>query len=152
MNNPAEADPREGATILLVDDNKHGLIARKTVLQQLNYRVATASNGEEALELFRQQHFDLVITDQRMPRMTGMELIRTLREMGSRVPIILLSGFVEPLGLDERSTGADVVIAKSVNEVGHLIRASDKLLNPRGVRKPPRSQKAALKARAEGAS
>ena len=55
--------------------------------------------------------------------------------------IILLSGFVEPLGLTEQNTGADTVIAKSANEPAHLVRWVKRLVN-RIVRKPPASQKA----------
>ena len=43
--------------------------------------------------------------------------------------IILLSGFVEPLGLTEENTGADAVIAKSVNEPAHLVRSVKRLMN-----------------------
>jgi CheY-like chemotaxis protein len=120
------------------------------VLRELHYDVTTAVNGEEALDLFSRHHFDLVITDHRMPRMSGVELIRHLKEMRPSIPVVLLSGFVDPLGLNEQSTGADVVISKSANEVGHLVRAAAKLLSRR--RKPPESQRRPGKAKAESAS
>lgn len=146
-NSAAQQNP---ASILLVDDNKNGLVARRTVLRELHYDVTTAMNAEEALELFSRQHFDLVITDHKMPRMSGVELIRHLKQLCPSLPVVLLSGFVDPLGLNEQSTGADAVISKSANEVGHLVRATAKLLSRR--RKPPRPQRAAGKAKAEAAS
>ena len=57
----------------------------------------------------------------------------------------LLSGFVEPLGLNESNTGADAVIAKNSSEPANLLRAVKRLLN-RVTRKPPGSQKAPAKA------
>jgi CheY-like chemotaxis protein len=127
--------------ILLVDDNGHGLIARKAVLEELGYKVFTARSGEEALELCATRKFDLIVTDYRMPKMDGIEFIKELRNSDSQARIIMLSGFVEPLGLDEKSTGADVVIAKSSGEVGNLVRSVGRLLARRVPKKPPASHK-----------
>jgi CheY-like chemotaxis protein len=134
---------KESSYILLVDDNSHGLIARKAVLEELGYKVATARSGEEALAACTARKFDLVVTDYKMPKMNGIELIEEIRKSGSQAPIILLSGFVEPLGLDEKSTGADVVISKSSGEVGNLVRSVSRLLSRRVEKKPPASQKGA---------
>jgi len=123
MRHAPAPPPARTPEILLVDDNRQGLIARKSLLQELGYNVSTATNGEEALELFSQQNFDVVVTDFKMPRMDGIELIKRIRGAQAGVRIILLSGFVEPLGLTEQSTGADVVIVKSAGEVGQLTRA-----------------------------
>ena len=150
MKRSHSAEQQGSASILLVDDNRNGLIARRTVLRELHYDVTTATDGEEALELFSKQHFDLVITDHRMPRMSGVDLIRKLKQKRPSVPVVLLSGFVEPLGLNERSTGADAVISKSANEVAHLVRAASKLLSRQ--RKPPQPQRSPGKAKAESAS
>jgi CheY-like chemotaxis protein len=127
--------------ILLVDDNGHGLVARKAVLEEFGYNVFTARSGEEALELYTARKFDLIVTDYRMPKMDGIELIKKIRTSDSEARIIMLSGFVEPLGLDEKSTGADVVIAKSSGEVGNLVRSVGRLLARRVTKKPPASQK-----------
>ena len=55
----------------------------------------------------------MVVTDYRMPRMNGVELIEKIRNVNPNARVILLSGFVDPLGLTEENTGADAVIAKS---------------------------------------
>jgi CheY-like chemotaxis protein len=125
------AAPQKIAQILLVDDNRQGLIARKSLLEELGYKISTATNGDEALELFSQQNFDVVVTDFKMPRMDGIELIKRIRGMHAAARIILLSGFVEPLGLTVESTGADVVILKSAGEVGQLTRSVKRLLSAR---------------------
>ncbi|MGA2269165.1 MAG: response regulator [Bryobacteraceae bacterium] len=128
--------------ILLVDDNPDGLLVRRTVLEELGYGVSIARNGEEGLRLFESADFDLVVTDYRMPRMNGAELIQRIRKLNPNARVILLSGFVEPLGLTEENTGADVIIAKSSNEPAHLVRWVKRLLN-RAMRKPPATQKSA---------
>jgi CheY-like chemotaxis protein len=133
--------PAPGATLLLVDDNPHGLIARRTVLEELGYVVHTCSSGDEALNLFASNKVDLLITDFRMPNMDGVELISRMRQLRSDLPIVLLSGFVEPLGLTEKSTGADVVLSKSAGEVGLLIRSVRRLLNRQPSRKPLESER-----------
>ena len=125
--------------ILLVDDNKLGAMARKAVLEELGYLVATAGTGQEALSRCAEQGFDLVVTDYRMPRMNGGELICALRERFPLMPIILLSGFADSMGLDEKSTGANMVIQKNANEVAQLVRAVRRLLRERPQRRPATS-------------
>ena len=114
--------------ILLVDDNAHGLSARRCVLEELGHRITTASSAAEALEQFAAHKFDLVVTDYKMPKMDGIELIARIRKQSPETPMILLSGFVDALGLSESNTGADVVIQKSANEVSQLVRSVGRLL------------------------
>lgn len=128
--------------ILLVDDNANGLSARKSVLEELGHRIVTAASGAEALEQFIHVKFDLVVTDYKMPRMDGIELIARLRKQAPELPVILISGFVDALGLNEASTGADVVIQKSSNEVSHLVRSVNRLLRRK---KPNTSESARVK-------
>jgi len=130
------APPAAHARILLVDDNGHGLTARKNVVEELGHRVSTCTSGAEALELFGRQKFDLVITDYKMPRMDGLELIKCLRKLAPDLPVILVSGYVDALGLTENNTGADSVIQKSSHEVSHLTRAVNRLLRRKPTRKP----------------
>lgn len=127
------------ARILLADDHKLGLAARKSLLQDQGYEIVTANDGEEAYEAFRSGRFDLVITDYKMPGMNGVNLIAEIRKLAPEVPLILISGYADALGLDEESTGADAVIPKNANEVAHLLRTVSRLLRRPG-RKPVRSQ------------
>ena len=141
------AVPAIQTRILLVDDNANGLKARKMVLEDLGYGIVTASNGHDALERFMPQRFDLVVTDYKMPRMDGLELIVNLRKLQPELPIILVSGFVDSLGLNEENTKADAVIQKSANEVSHLSRAVARLLRQKPARKPSSGTPPAIKAK-----
>ena len=138
--------------ILLVDDNRDGLLVRRSLLEEVGYRVQIAISGEEGLKLFESSPFDVVVTDYRMPRMDGGELIRRIRQLKPHTRIILLSGFVDPLGLTEQATGADVVIAKSSHEPAHLLSWVKRLINRATPRKPPARQAstAAAQRRAAG--
>jgi len=136
--------PILSANILLVDDNHDGLVVRKSLLEELGYRVQLAGNGEEGLKLYEASNYDVVVTDYRMPRMDGVELIVCIRKRNPNARIILLSGFVEPLGLTEENTGADAVIAKSSNEPANLVRWVKRLINRTSNRKPPVTQKTVL--------
>ena len=116
-----------------------GLCARKTVLEELGYRITTCCSADDALEQVGSNSFDLVVTDYKMPKMNGVELIKRLRKQELSIPVILLSGFADTLGLSENNTGADIVIQKSSNEVGNLIRSVNRLLR-RPTKKPAISQ------------
>ncbi len=128
--------------ILLVDDNRDGLLIRKSLLEEAGCRVQVASSGEEGLRILDTAHFDVVITDYRMPGMDGVQLIQRLRERQPHPHIILLSGFVDPLGLTEENTGADAVVPKSSKEAVHLVRWVKRLMKAPPVRKPAASQAA----------
>jgi CheY-like chemotaxis protein len=137
--------------ILLVDDNRLGLVARKSVLEELGYRITTALEGVTALESYKAGNFDLVVTDYKMPKMDGLELIRQIRELDANAPIILLSGYADALGMNEENTGADVVISKSANEVAQLVRYVSRLLRRGTPKKPPSRQRVQVKAKRQGA-
>ena len=122
--------------MLLVDGNKSGLAARKSVLQEAGYTVKTSGSAEDALELFGRYAFQLVITDYQLPGLSGADFIRELRTRNSALAVVLISGFADALGLHEANTGADIVIQKSANEITHLVRAVKRLLNRKPARKP----------------
>jgi CheY-like chemotaxis protein len=116
----------------MVDDNSLGLQARKAVLEELGHRVTAAGSVEEAMELLAAGHaFDIVITDYKLPGMTGSDLIQEILKRKLAVHTVLLSGFVDALGLNEANTGADVVLQKSSQELSHLVRSVKALLRKR---------------------
>jgi len=127
--------------ILIVDDNRDGLVVRRSLLEEVGYDVKIALSGEEGLKLFEAHRFDVVVTDYKMPRMDGIELIRRIRAVNANARVVLLSGFVDPLGLNEDNNGADIVIAKSSHEPQQLVRAVKRLISTRTLRKPATSQK-----------
>ena len=85
------ADKPGNETILLVDDEEDVLEMMHLMLERFGYRVFPKISSIEALEEFRREpeKFDLIITDQTMPKMTGMELIENLMRIRSDIPIIV---------------------------------------------------------------
>lgn len=132
--------------ILLVDDNSDGLAARRSVLEELGHKVITCGAPHDALDLCAKQRFDVVVTDYKMPKMNGLEFIGSLKKQCPQVAVILISGFTDTLGLTETSTGADIVMQKSNNEVSQLIRAVNRLLRQQ---KPPKKSAASQTGKSE---
>jgi two-component system sensor histidine kinase/response regulator len=114
-------------------------MARKAVLEEQGHRVVVSSSGADALDHCSREKIDLVVTDDKLRRMDGFDLLDRLRTQFPNLPVILISDFVDALGLNEENTGADAVIQKSANEVNHLIRAVSRLLH-RKISKKPASQ------------
>lgn len=98
--------PRGKERILLVDDEEPVLRSERTMLESLGYKVVALGKSDEALKLFRAQpqEFNLVITDQTMPTMTGSELSRKLLQIRSDISIILCTGFSEIMDEDKART------------------------------------------------
>ncbi len=119
----AEADvitnmPRGSETILFVDDEEDIVKMRGRMLEYLGYRVITARSGDEALDIFKQQEnaIDLVITDQTMPKMTGLTLAEEIKNINNTLPIILCSGYSEAVTADEaRQAGIRRFLAKPLD-------------------------------------
>jgi CheY-like chemotaxis protein len=124
------------ALILLVNSNADGRAARKLVLEEQGHRVVVSSSGLDALDKCSREKFDLVVTDDKLQRMDGLDLIGRLRAQFPGLPVILISDFVDALGLNEENTGADAVIQRSALEVSHLIRAVGRLLRRKAAKKP----------------
>ena len=77
--------------ILLVEDDEALRFIVKDNLEQRNYKVDVAENGEVALELFHQNNFDLIILDVMLPKVDGFRVAGTIRESNDQVPIIFLT-------------------------------------------------------------
>ena len=94
--------PKGTERILFVDDEKVAVDAIQSMLENLGYKITARTSSIEALEAFRNKPdaFDLIITDQTMPNMTGKELAREIMSIHKDIPIILCTGFSEQI--DER--------------------------------------------------
>jgi len=110
------------------------------ILQEQGYRIETSSDPDDALGLLAKKRFDLVVTEYRVKGRCCKEFIEQVRGTQEPLKVVLLSGLVETLGLDERSTGADAVVAKGAHEVTRLQRTLHRLTSPRNMRRPPGSQ------------
>jgi CheY-like chemotaxis protein len=87
-----------GIRILLVEDDAHVRTATHRMLAAAGYTVADAADGQAALDAYdgADPPIDVIVTDMSMPRMNGRELAQTLRSRGDRVPVLLVSGFLDP--------------------------------------------------------
>ncbi|ADW71296.1 response regulator receiver protein (plasmid) [Granulicella tundricola MP5ACTX9] len=83
---------RATVTILLVDDNHLVRELTKTLLRQVGYAVAEASNGQSAIQQAQTRRYDMLITDLEMPEMDGFELARHLTKDRAALPVLVLSG------------------------------------------------------------
>jgi PAS domain S-box-containing protein len=95
--------------ILAVDDEKSGLYFRKLILEHAGHSVLSATNVEEAMQLFRSNPVDLVITDHLLGRKTGAEMAKEMNRLKPGIPIVLLSGTTSNPELD----GADAFLSKT---------------------------------------
>jgi two-component system cell cycle sensor histidine kinase/response regulator CckA len=99
---PAECIRGGSEHLLLVDDDEVMRYALTRYLRSLGYSIRAFENGKRALSAFRKSGaagFDLVVTDQRMPHMTGTALVQRIRKVDTRIPVILFSGFLSEDGL-----------------------------------------------------
>jgi PAS domain S-box-containing protein len=113
--------------ILLIDDEEMLAEMSKTMLERLGYRVTTETNSIEALVTFRKQPhlFDLIITDQTMPGMTGMDLARLMLQLRPDLPIILCTGYSTLISEEKvKSYGIKGFALKPVTKegLGRLVR------------------------------
>lgn len=109
--------------ILVVDDDKNTRMFLKAVLEESNYSVLTAQNGEEALAVMDTNHVDLVVVDIMMPKMDGYQFTSALRETDNNLPILMVSA--KQLPSDKRHgflVGTDDYMTKPIDEEEMLWR------------------------------
>lgn len=109
--------------ILVADDDKHTRMLLRAVLENANYTVTTAENGEEALAALDREHIDLVVLDVMMPRLDGYAFTRLIRETDSALPILMVTA--KHLPEDEKKgflVGTDDYMTKPIDEETLLLR------------------------------
>jgi PAS domain S-box-containing protein len=125
---PATPKPSPGTErILFVDDEKSIADLHRLRLAKLGYRVETRTDSTAALELFRKNpdHFDLVITDMAMPKLTGDKLAEEILKIRPDIPVILCTGYSEHMTEERaKATGIRGFIEKPVDlpVLSNLIR------------------------------
>jgi len=117
-----------GNTILCVDDEHHGLMIRRMLLEKVGYSVLTAGTAREGLALFSHQAVDAVVLDYYLPDVDGARVATAMRLIKPDVPIILFS--VQWALPEETCTVADAVLGKGQHPVG-LLNTLDELLRLR---------------------
>jgi len=127
---------RRQKTLLCIDDNQSSLKICKMVLEDFGYKVLTASNAREGLEIFASHVIDAVVLDYQMPEMNGELVAAEMRRMKPRVPILMLSGWVS---LPESALRiVDEYVAKG-DPVEFMLLAVQRLLSRGKKRKPVRA-------------
>jgi CheY-like chemotaxis protein len=128
----AVATARTGLQVLLAEDNEVNQRVAARFLERLGHRVTLANDGREAIDLWRQQPFDLVLMDVQMPEMDGFEAVAAIREAeqatGGRTPVIALTAHAMS-GDRERclAAGMDGYLTKPV-KLAQLVAAIDGVL------------------------
>ncbi len=131
----SKSTTKEREVILLVDDEEMMVDVTRQILERLGFDVVAKTSSKDALKAFQEEpdRFDLVITDQVMPNMTGTQLAQELISVRPDISIILCSGFPENVCPEElKSIGIKEFIAKPISrkEIATIIR---KVLNKSSV-------------------
>ena len=82
----------KGITILIAEDEESNFLLLKTILKK-HCNVLHAKTGVELLEIYKEQHADLILLDIKMPEMDGLEATRIIRKVSQEIPIIALTAF-----------------------------------------------------------
>ena len=127
---------RRQKTLLCVDDNQSSLKICKIILEDFGYKVLTASNGGEGLQVFASNAIDAVILDYHMPEMNGDLVAAEMKRTNPRIPILMLSGWVS---LPESALQVvDEFVAKG-DPVEFMLLAVQQVLSRGKKRKPVRA-------------
>jgi CheY-like chemotaxis protein len=121
--------------VLYVDDDISLAHLGHAMLTPLGYEVVACTSGYEALQIFLQtpQSFDLVVTDQTMPHMTGETFVRALRRIRPDIPIILCTGYSSSIDADKaRAQGIEAFLMKPLS-IDTLAPTIQRLLGRRDI-------------------
>lgn len=113
-------------SVLVVDDNQFVLESTSLLLMNFGYRVEARSSPDQAIELFKKSPFDIVITDIKMPKVTGIELLSRIHAIDRDVPVILMTAYAElEVAVNAVKEGAFDFIIKPYKPE-YLVRAIEK--------------------------
>src|SRR5262245_56997457 len=121
-----------GPKILLVDDNAVVRDMLVDLVESLGYAADAAGGGAEALALFDQNRYDIVLTDLLMPGMSGWEVLAAIRQRDPRMPVVIITG--TPAVGDPRASQPGVAVLKKPVDVKALDRTvKEELTQPLAV-------------------
>jgi two-component system response regulator AtoC len=105
-------------SILIVDDEEDILNVLKLILTKEGYQVDTALDGKQALQLFRKNSYDIVLTDLKMPEIDGMELLERIKEIRPETEVLIMTAYasVESAVLAMKKGAADYIVKPFLNE------------------------------------
>jgi len=104
--------------ILVVEDDEGIQDLLVETLPRLGYEPVIADNGKMGLETFQSQNFAIIITDVRMPEMDGLTMLKAIRKLDPKVPIIVITGYPSvDSAVESLVEGADYYLVKPINMV-----------------------------------
>ena len=110
---PTSRAPARALSCLVADDEEAVRTVLADVIESAGHRVTVVSGGAEAIERFRAEPYDVVLTDLAMPRVSGWEVARAVKRLAPAVPVFLVTGFGVELSPEERRAhGVDLVLVK----------------------------------------
>lgn len=102
--------------IMVAEDDKNTRKLMCTVLSQNGYQPVPAVDGVDALEILDRQHVDLILLDVMMPRMDGFEFVKTLRDGGCNIPVLMVTA---------RETSADKIAGFKAGTDDYMVKPVD---------------------------
>ncbi len=103
-------------TLLIVDDDPYVLESISTLLKEYGYAVFTCQNAGDAMKMVEKIGFDVILTDIKMPQVTGIELLQNIHAYNQQIPVILMTAFAElDVAVDAVKRGAFDFITKPYN-------------------------------------
>ncbi len=109
------SDPRQ-YTLLIIDDDHYVLESISTLLKDFGYTVHTCNNADDAMALIKEIDIDVVLTDIKMPRTTGIALLKNINAFNNQIPVILMTAYAElDIAVDAIKQGAFDFITKPYN-------------------------------------
>jgi CheY-like chemotaxis protein len=124
----SEPEIKDKEVIFLIDDEEMMVDVTGKILERLGYAVVTKTNSIEAMEMFQENpdKFDLVIADQVMPNMTGLQLAQNMLSLRPNIPVIICTGFPENISIEEaKNIGVKELIFKPLSreEIASIVRS-----------------------------
>lgn len=110
--------------VLIVDDNPNMSSLLVEMLEALDYEAVVAHDGNDALKKIAEQDFSLVITDFRMPNMTGIELLDKIKAHRADLPVAIISGYsIDEFEKNDLALKADGFLGKPfmISEIDNLL-------------------------------
>jgi DNA-binding NtrC family response regulator len=131
--------------ILIVDDDEYFRESIKETLKRKNYTVECAENGNSALDLFQRDNFDMVVSDMKMPGMTGIELLEKIKRHDPDIPFLMITAYgAIDNAVEAIKKGAYDFIQKSPNLVEELELHVERILQYRVLLNENKHLKSAL--------
>lgn len=121
-------DDKTKGVLLIVDDDPYVLESISTLLREYGYTVHTSQSAREAMKQVETVAFDVVLTDIKMPQVTGIELLQSIHTYNQQIPVILMTAFAElEVAVDAIKRGAFDFVTKPYNP-DYLLHAVDKAI------------------------